>query len=315
MCLYEIIKAKIENESGHKVQLHSLSEMNKAVVNSDLCLSANIRSMAEEIKKELSSKQETIFSCRVTLEDAGTIATTGGHDQFITFPIKRLDFEVGCSALFERSMVPVRRLLTELAMDKDDIDEVVLVGGTTRVPYVKHILREYFGKELNDHIDPDVTVAVGAASILDYKHNEKVFSQLLFTEAENIDIQSDNELPKMKFWNQNEGIQNHYEGIKFSCYLRIVPSMGFLRRKSCGYKFIIQNPCYVSACTTSVDSRIAQHIRHKKLWILVIKYRTCQFQETTKIFLAANHETFSNCFLHFYPQSPTTTTTTRSLTE
>ena len=52
-------------------------------------------------------------------------------------------------------------------MDKEDIDEVVLVGGSTRMPLVKRQLREYFGKELNDHIDPDITVAYGAASILD----------------------------------------------------------------------------------------------------------------------------------------------------
>ena len=64
-------------------------------------------------------------------------------------------------------MAPVERLLGELEMKKEDVDEVVLVGGTTRVPRVKQLLREYFQKELNDHIDPDITVAYGAASILD----------------------------------------------------------------------------------------------------------------------------------------------------
>lgn len=52
-------------------------------------------------------------------------------------------------------------------MSKDDIDEVVLVGGSTRIPEIKRLLKAYFGKDLNDHIDPDVTVAYGAASILD----------------------------------------------------------------------------------------------------------------------------------------------------
>jgi heat shock protein 5 len=53
-------------------------------------------------------------------------------------------------------------------MNKEDIDEIVLVGGSTRIPYIKMLLRDYFGKErLNDHIDPDITVAYGAASILD----------------------------------------------------------------------------------------------------------------------------------------------------
>jgi molecular chaperone DnaK (HSP70) len=64
-------------------------------------------------------------------------------------------------------MEPVLRLLADLNMDKGDIDEVVLVGGSTRIPKIKTLLREFFGKEhLNDHIDPDITVAYGAASIL-----------------------------------------------------------------------------------------------------------------------------------------------------
>lgn len=52
-------------------------------------------------------------------------------------------------------------------MSKEDIDEIVLVGGTTRIPLVKQQLRDFFGKDLNDYIDPDVTVAFGAASVLD----------------------------------------------------------------------------------------------------------------------------------------------------
>eukprot|EP00605_Chrysophyceae_sp_TOSAG23-4_P001822 GSChrysophyteH1.ASY1.ANO1.2012.1 assembled CDS len=69
--------------------------------------------------------------------------------------------------LFERAMLPVRRLLDELNMSRGEIDEVVLVGGSTRIPRIKELLREYFGKELNDQIDPDITVAYGAASIVD----------------------------------------------------------------------------------------------------------------------------------------------------
>jgi molecular chaperone DnaK (HSP70) len=52
-------------------------------------------------------------------------------------------------------------------MNKSDIDEVVLVGGSTRIPKIKLMLRQFFGRDLNDHIDPDITVAYGAASILD----------------------------------------------------------------------------------------------------------------------------------------------------
>jgi molecular chaperone DnaK (HSP70) len=55
-----------------------------------------------------------------------------------------------------------------LDMSKEDVDEIVLVGGSTRIPHIKKLLKDYFGKErLNDDIDPDITVAYGAASILD----------------------------------------------------------------------------------------------------------------------------------------------------
>jgi heat shock protein 5 len=61
----------------------------------------------------------------------------------------------------------VERLLKGLEMSIEDIDEIVLVGGSTRIPRIKQQLKSYFRKELNDHIDPDITVAYGAASILD----------------------------------------------------------------------------------------------------------------------------------------------------
>ena len=77
------------------------------------------------------------------------------------------EFETECKPLFDRAMLPVYRLLKDLEMQKEEVDEVVLVGGSTRIPKVKKMLREYFEKELNDHIDPDVTVAYGAASIND----------------------------------------------------------------------------------------------------------------------------------------------------
>lgn len=77
------------------------------------------------------------------------------------------EFHSTCKHLFDRGLLPVKRLLDDLGMSTNDVDEIVLVGGTTRIPKIKQKLKDYFGKELNDHIDPDVTVAYGAASVLD----------------------------------------------------------------------------------------------------------------------------------------------------
>ena len=120
----------------------------------ELCTSTNVRVKAENVKKGLSYSDKATFRC-----------VSGGET--IIFEISRGEFSEVCKHLFDAGMTPVMRLLTELGMERSDIDEVVLVGGTTRIPEVKSRLREYFGKELNDKIDPDVTVAYGAASILD----------------------------------------------------------------------------------------------------------------------------------------------------
>jgi molecular chaperone DnaK (HSP70) len=122
------------------------------------CSSATIRVKAEQAKKELSSKTTANFQCS---------SGSNGDKKVVELTISRADFERECNHLFDAGMLPVTRLLDELGMERSDIDEIVLVGGTTRVPRVKEMLKAYFGKALNDHIDPDVTVAYGAASVLD----------------------------------------------------------------------------------------------------------------------------------------------------
>lgn len=151
-CLYNIIKTKVEALTGITVSLHS---DDKELVKGQ-CLSAALLEKAEQVKKELTNSTITTFTC-----------TMPNSLETISFAVTRQDFEQGCDPLFARSIVPVERLLRDLEMNKADIDEVVLVGGSTRIPKVKEQLREYFDKPLNDRIDPDVTVAYGAASVLD----------------------------------------------------------------------------------------------------------------------------------------------------
>ena len=151
-CLYNMIKTRLETQTGIKVSLHNDE---KELVKGQ-CLSATLLEKAEQIKKDLTNKMDTVFSCVMpnTLEN-------------ISFTVTRNDFESGCENLFARAILPVERLLGDLDMNRADIDEVVLVGGSTRIPKVKELLKDYFGKTLNDRIDPDITVAYGAASVLD----------------------------------------------------------------------------------------------------------------------------------------------------
>ncbi len=80
--------------------------------------------------------------------------------------IRRAEFENGCQKLFQRAMEPVRRILETLDLDVDDIDEAVLVGGSSRIPLVRSELKQFLKlKSLNVDIDPDITVAYGAATV------------------------------------------------------------------------------------------------------------------------------------------------------
>ena len=80
--------------------------------------------------------------------------------------ITRNEFEVGCADLFERALDPVARLLEESNVQREEVDEVVLVGGSTRIPKVRSQLKEFFGgRAPRADIDPDLAVAVGCAQL------------------------------------------------------------------------------------------------------------------------------------------------------
>ncbi len=86
----------------------------------------------------------------------------------IEFTINTEQYNTACEPLFERSISPVKRILGEMDLSVDDIDEVVMVGGTTRMPQIREMVKNELQVEtLNTSIDPDLTVAYGAASVID----------------------------------------------------------------------------------------------------------------------------------------------------
>lgn len=78
--------------------------------------------------------------------------------------LSRVKFELICDDLFRKCMEPVKQVIRDSKIAKDRIDEIVLVGGSTRIPKIQEYLREFFGgKELCRSINPDEAVAYGAA--------------------------------------------------------------------------------------------------------------------------------------------------------
>ena len=112
-----------------------------------------LRRACENVKRALSTQT----SATIELE-----ALKDGVDLRET--ISRARFEELNMELFRKTMQPVATALKDAKMDKGDIDEVVLIGGSTRIPKVQQLLSEYFnGKEPTKGINPDEAVAYGAA--------------------------------------------------------------------------------------------------------------------------------------------------------
>ena len=97
--------------------------------------------------------------------------------------LTRAKYESLCSEIFQRTMTPVDQVMKDSGLSKKEIHEVVLVGGSTRIPKIQELLSAYFdGKELNKSINPDEAVAYGAAvqaAILSGHSDEKLDSLLL----------------------------------------------------------------------------------------------------------------------------------------
>src|SRR5881397_2786208 len=115
-----------------------------------------LKEAAEKAKMELSSVQET----EITLPFITADATGPKH---LNLKLTRAKFESLVDDILQRSIGPCKQALADAGVKPSDIDEVVLVGGSTRIPKVQQIVRDLFGKEPHKGVNPDEVVAVGAA--------------------------------------------------------------------------------------------------------------------------------------------------------
>ena len=111
---------------------------------------------AEKAKCELSTTLETEINLPFITADAS-------GPKHLQMKLSRAKFEQLVGELLERTMAPVRQCLKDAGVEPNQIDEVVLVGGSTRIPKVQAIVKEMFGKEPHKGVNPDEVVAVGAA--------------------------------------------------------------------------------------------------------------------------------------------------------
>ncbi|XP_068229262.1 heat shock cognate 71 kDa protein-like [Palaemon carinicauda] len=156
-----------------------------------------IQEFQRKYKKDISGNKRSLRRLRTACERAKrTLSSSSqanveidslyeGIDFYTS--ITRARFEELCADLFRTTLAPVEKALRDATLDKSSIDDIVLVGGSTRIPKVQKLLQEFFnGKELNKSINPDEAVAYGAAvqgAILRGDQSEAVKDLLLLDVA------------------------------------------------------------------------------------------------------------------------------------
>jgi len=115
-----------------------------------------LKEAAEKAKMELSTTQSTDINLPfITADQSGP--------KHLNYSLTRAKFEQLVDDLVQRTIPPMKQALKDAGLDPKDIDEVILVGGSTRIPKIQQIVKDYFGKEPNRSVNPDEVVAIGAA--------------------------------------------------------------------------------------------------------------------------------------------------------
>ena len=115
-----------------------------------------LKEAAENAKKELSSAQQTTINLPF-------ITAVNGVPKHLNYTLTRAEFERSTHDLLERCKAPVQQVLRDAGLQISEIDQVILVGGSTRMPAVQELVKKMTGKQPNMSVNPDEVVAVGAA--------------------------------------------------------------------------------------------------------------------------------------------------------
>ncbi len=115
-----------------------------------------LKEAAEKAKIELSTLHETEINLPYITADAS-------GPKHLTVKLSRTQLETMCADIFERLLKPCQQAMKDSGFSKDQINEIILVGGSTRMPKVQQLVKDFFGKEPNKSVNPDEVVSVGAA--------------------------------------------------------------------------------------------------------------------------------------------------------
>ncbi|XP_025963788.2 heat shock 70 kDa protein 13 [Dromaius novaehollandiae] len=175
--LYAQLHQRYGSLPSRKEEIHRLRQAVEAVkLNLTVHETSTIRvslTILEKIAKDL---PESELNTNTVLKDKPSQITKdekylGGNSQvqnnfvkvLFETEISRKLFEMLNEDLFKKILVPIEQVLKEGHLHKAEVDEIVLVGGSTRIPQIRKVIRDFFGKEPNTTVDPDLAVVMGAA--------------------------------------------------------------------------------------------------------------------------------------------------------
>ena len=115
-----------------------------------------LKEAAEKAKIELSSSSQTEINLPY-------VTATSSGPKHLVKTLSRSEFEKICDNLIQRSLSPCKQAIKDAGMQPNEIDEVILVGGSTRIPAIQKLVKDFFGKEPSKGVNPDEVVAIGAA--------------------------------------------------------------------------------------------------------------------------------------------------------
>ena len=147
------------DDLDHVVMEYLMAEFRKETgldVSNDKMVVQRLKEAAEKAKIELSGVMQTEINLPFLTADAS-------GPKHMTLTVTRAKLEQLIGPFVERSLEPVRKCLADAKLKASDIDQVILVGGSTRTPLVQEAVKKFFGKEPNRSVNPDEVVALGAA--------------------------------------------------------------------------------------------------------------------------------------------------------
>ncbi|NWZ98736.1 HSP13 protein, partial [Nesospiza acunhae] len=171
--LYDQLRQRFGSLPTQKEEIHRLRQAVEAVkLNLTVHEAATLRVLltlpANELTRELAKSQVKTNSASQNTKGLKNLRDTSkveGNFVEVVFEteISRKLFEMLNKDLFEKILVPIEQVLQEGHLHKAEVDEIVLVGGSTRIPKIREVIRDFFGKKPNTSVDPDLAVVTGVA--------------------------------------------------------------------------------------------------------------------------------------------------------